>query len=102
MPTKYYIDKVGKQESFCLIKCDGGYYTKYASYAKDKFNNYLEFGDRLVSDPTEHSMVQFSVGMAYSEYGNETLAELKEKGFINPRFVTLHKAECTVIIELTE
>lgn len=97
--VKHYIEKIGKMEPYCLIKCDGGYYTKYASYEKDILGRPKEFGDRLVDNPSEHCMVEFSTAMAHDDYGKKALERVESLGFKNPHFVTLYKANCRVIFE---
>ena len=99
MAIKHYIEKIRKKEPFCLIRCEGGYYTKYASYEKNVVGRYKEFGDRLVGDPSKHCMVEFSTSVAYSDYGKEKLKEIEKLGFKNPQFVTLYRADCTIIFE---
>lgn len=101
MSEEFFIERVNSQKPFCAIKCDGGYYTKYASYAKDKFGRHLEFGDRLVDNPAAHNMPEFSADMAFSDYGKKALQEVEAIGFKNPRFVRLSRAECVVIVKET-
>ncbi len=97
-----FIESVNEKGHIYLIECEGKYYTRYASNAKDKFGRYMEFGSRLVENPAEHCMVEFSEEMALhfqeGEYGKEKLNEISEKGFPNPRFVRFIRANCKVLI----
>lgn len=98
MVEVYFKDFKRTGESY-LIKCGEGYYTEHASYEKDQFGKYKEFGARIVLDPSKHCMIEVSESMKDTDYAKSLLKKIEDSGFTSPTFVKFYKGTCSVLVE---